>query len=869
MEKAIQKIKPKHYWIIASLLGGLSMFLMLTYSQMLTSGKYVVIGGDAWDIYISNIRMLIRTLKEGGNIWYSFATSLGYNTSLTVAFELMSPFNILFFVFSEADPNVILAIIIIAKVATAAGAFQLFSRNVLGNEKVSSVIFAVFYAMCAFTVEYCIANFMWLDGIYMLPIVAWATFVAAKKNKYIFLTISYAYIFIVQFYMGYLLAGFSLFYFILLLWIQKKDERVTNPFISFLKYILSAVTAIALSAFLWVPVVTFLMNHMVSDSTQFTVIGVNPLEIMNNLFWGEFQDYHTYPYIYCGLPTIMLLPFYFFNRKIEVKEKLIYGVLLLFFVLGCMVLPIYKLLHGFDAPDMWNFRFSFIISFLLCAVACRQSTFIEGTKKKWVILYCLALIVIYCVEQKLQPLSLGENAKNSSLGLIINAAFVFLWALLFVGRLKALKSNTTFVLLMLMLVIAETVTNACVRTYDPVWKQGLTKEDYYYSWENENKRNLAEIKKTNETLKSQSFYRVCVFGDAIYNSDAYFGYYGISDFNSAENENVREFLRNMGFYTSTRRTSGTGLTPPMAMLLSVKDTSRLYIDVAMMGIEPDIKVYDNEYYLPLGFMVNDEATEKIAYSTNVFENQNMLMDALSGEEGVYDIVPWNKIVQEDMGLWYSEEDKAFFLTGDEGLETSFVISGIDDLVFVQIDSLGSRKGLRYGVFMNQVSNLDNNLSIPIAAEMPHSGDNHKIVISASDSFGGDYTINDLYFYRLSAEKLNKVFNNLSKETLELEEMENGKIRGRVRTSGEKTLMFTSIPYTDGWKLMVDGKEQEIEPVLNGTFCGIRIPEAGNHEIEMIYHCPGALQGRYISIMGVFLLSIVIIIEGMSLRKNRE
>ena len=257
-----------------------------------------------------------------------------------------------------------------------------------------------------------------------------------------------------------------------------------------------------------------------------------------------------------------------------------------------MALPIYKLLHGFDAPDMWNFRFSFIISFLLCAVACRQSTFIEGTKKKWVILYCLVLIVVYCVEQKLQPLSLGENAKNSSLGLIINAAFVFLWALLFVGRLKALKSNTTFVLLMLMLVIVETVTNACVRTYDPVWKQGLTKEDYYYSWENENKRNLAEIKKTNETLKNQSFYRVCVLGDAIYNSDAYFGYYGISDFNSAENEKVREFLRNMGFYTSTRRTSGTGLTPPMAMLLSVKDTSRLYIDVAMMGIEPDIKVYD-------------------------------------------------------------------------------------------------------------------------------------------------------------------------------------------------------------------------------------------------------------------------------------
>jgi len=316
----------------------------------------------------------------------------------------------------------------------------------------------------------------------------------------------------------------------------------------------------------------------------------------------------------------------------------------------------------------------------------------------------------------------------------------------------------------------------------------------------------------------------------------------------------------MGFYTSTRRTSGTGLTPPMAMLLSVKDTSRLYIDVAMMGIEPDIKVYDNEYYLPLGFMVNDEATEEIAYSTNVFENQNMLIKALAGEERVYETIPWENIVQEDAGLWYSEEDKAFHLTGGEGTETSFVINGIDDLTFAQIDSSESKTGLRYGVFMNQVSNLDYDLSVPIAAEMPHSGDNHKIVISASDSFGGDYTISDLYFYRLSAEKINKVFDNLSKETLELEEMENGKIRGRVRTSGEKTLMFTSIPYTDGWNLKVDGREQEIEPILNGTFSGIRIPEAGNHEIEMIYHCPGAAMGGWFSLGGLISLCVLIMFE---------
>ena len=863
MEKALQKIKPKHFWIVAFLFGGLSMFFMLTYSQMLTSGKYVIIGGDAWDIYISNIRMLIRNLKEGGNVWYSFQTSMGYNTALTVAFELMSPFNVLFFIFAKADPNVILAIIIIGKVGTAAAAFQLFSRKVLGNEHISSVIFAVFYAMCAFTVEYCIANFMWLDGIYMLPVVAWATYVAVKKNKYLFLTLSYAYIFIVQFYMGYLLAGFSLLYFILLLCTQKKEERATKTIFAIAKYVLSALTAIALSAFLWVPVVTFLLNHTVSDSTQFTSPGINPLEVINNLFWGEFQDYHTYPYIYCGLPALLLMPFFFFNRKIAIREKILYGVLLLFFVLGCMVLPVYKLLHGFDAPDMWNFRFAFIISFLICAMACRQSEYAEEVKNKSFFIYVLGLVALYVLQLFLQPRKIGWVARNSLLGLLINFLAIAAWF----GMTRLLyhvkEKKLTVILGLLMITVVEVVTNGCVRTFDPVWKQGLTKEDYYYTWEKENHRNLAQIEKNNASMAKDSFYRLCIYGDAIYNSDAYYGYNGVSDFNSAENENLREFMGNMGFYTTTRRTSGTGLTPPMEMLLSVKNTSRLYIDVSMMGIEPDLKVYENEYYLPLGFMINDEAAGNLEYTSNVFENQNMLMKALSGVDGVYEEIPSENVLQESTGVWYSEDDKAFYFTEDEGSETSFLIGGIEDPTYVQIDSLNtpdSASGLSYGVFMNQLNSLDYNLSVPIAAQMPQFEDNHKIFVNASDSFSGIYRVNGLYFYSLSSERLSEAHDVLSKECMSLTELRNGKVKGRIKTSGEKTLMFTSIPYTDGWTLTVDGSEQKIEPVLNGTFCGIRLPQAGNHEVEMVYHCPGAAMGGWISLGGAVLLGALILME---------
>ena len=855
IEKIKSKVTPKHYWLIAAALGALSMFLMLTYSQVLTTGKYVLLGGDAWEIYIANIRMLIRNITHGETLWYSFTTSMGYNTALTVAFELMSPFNILFLIFQWVDPNIILAIIIISKVGLAAGAFQLFSSKVLNNNAAFSIVFSIFYSMCAFSVEYCIANFMWLDGIYMLPIVAWATYVAVKKNKYLFLTLSYTYIFIVQFYMGYLLAGFSLILFFLLLFMQKKDERNTTIGSAIGKYILTAVLSVAMSAFLWVPVLTFLIHHTVSDSSQFIALSVSPFDLINNLFWGEFQDYHTYPYIYCGLPCLLLLPFYFTNKKIAAKERVIGGVLLVFFMLGCMILPIYKLFHAFDAPDMWNYRFSFIISFLLCAIAVRQSMYLSDINKNMLLGICAILLLLYCVEQRLQPMEIGWVARNSNNGLIINCVFVTLWIVLSFALLRTKKRRFEILLLMLLVTVAETVTNGCVRTYDSNWKQGLTKEDYYYTWENEVNRNLDEINSQNASEDLQGFYRICMYGDAIHNSDAYFGYNGITDFNSAENESLRYFMHNMGFYTTTRRTGGTGLTKPMEMLLSVKNTARLYIDMAMLGVNTDVKVYENPYYLPLAYMVNSEVADDFDYSGNVFENQNELFRRLAGVEGIYERVPDNMIEEKETGLMFSKEDKAFYATVPSGGELIFLVSGIENEVYLEVESVnggGDVSGLEWGTIMNQANGLDSKVSVPFAAQAVGAGENHMFTLRTDDSFGGVYQTNGLHFYSLNEEKLEEAYKYLSSGIMKVEDVKEGYIKGRVSASGEKNVLFTSIPYTDGWSVRLNGYNWEITPVCNGAFCAVILPGEGEYEIEMKYTCPGAARGLWITIAGIAL-----------------
>ena len=66
--------------------------------------------------------------------------------------------------------------------------------------------------------------------------------------------------------------------------------------------------------------------------------------------------------------------------------------------------------------------------------------------------------------------------------------------------------------------------------------------------------------------------------------------------------------------------------------------------------------------------------------------------------------------------------------------------------------------------------------------------------------------------------------------------------------GQK-LMFT-IPYDEGWDLLIDGKESELKKVL-GVFMEADI-EAGDHTYEMRYVPSGLENGIVTSIVGVLL-----------------
>ena len=60
--------------------------------------------------------------------------------------------------------------------------------------------------------------------------------------------------------------------------------------------------------------------------------------------------------------------------------------------------------------------------------------------------------------------------------------------------------------------------------------------------------------------------------------------------------------------------------------------------------------------------------------------------------------------------------------------------------------------------------------------------------------------------------------------------------------------ITSIPYDKHFKIYIDGKETEIQKV-NTAFLGCKI-ESGNHEVKIIYHAPGTITGKILSLIGM-------------------
>lgn len=91
------------------------------------------------------------------------------------------------------------------------------------------------------------------------------------------------------------------------------------------------------------------------------------------------------------------------------------------------------------------------------------------------------------------------------------------------------------------------------------------------------------------------------------------------------------------------------------------------------------------------------------------------------------------------------------------------------------------------------------------------------------------------------------------QTLQVESFKDTEIRGRV-TAKEDGILFTSIPYTAGWKAFVDGKAAEVIGLGDNGVVGVAVP-TGSHEVTLRYRSPLLLPAAFCSLLGLVLFLI--------------
>ncbi len=85
------------------------------------------------------------------------------------------------------------------------------------------------------------------------------------------------------------------------------------------------------------------------------------------------------------------------------------------------------------------------------------------------------------------------------------------------------------------------------------------------------------------------------------------------------------------------------------------------------------------------------------------------------------------------------------------------------------------------------------------------------------------------------------------------------------TMDKANLVFYSVPYDEGWRAYVNGKEVTVERVNSG-FVAVWA-EAGENEIEFVYETPGLFVGLVVSLSALLALMIYLILTSLYSKKH--
>ena len=859
-------------WLACGCTIGIMMLVYYCYN-LFPFGETTILRMDLYHQYGPLFAELYDRLTNMKSLLYSWQTGLGSPFLGNFFNYLSSPSMIIMLILGHKNMPEAIAGMIIAKAALSAASFTFYLKKSQGRQDFTTAAFGILYAMSGYFIAY-YWNVMWIDAMVYFPLVILGIEnIINRRNPRIYIAFL-ALTLLSSYYMGYMTCIFSVIYFLIYYFgnqnqsidpripytLSDKGEKVYtlknkikgSIFLrSGFTFAFASLAAAGIAAFALIPTVFILKNCSATSGTfpevyksYFSIFDflANHIASVDPTIRSSGED--VLPNVYCGVATLMLVPLYLFTKSVPLKEKVAHvGLLgLLYFSFNINVLN--YIWHGFHYPNDLPYRWSFMYSFILLMIAYKAFTRLNEFSGRAILGTGMGVVGAIILIQEI-------GSKNvEEVTVLISIIFVVTYCLVFALMRDKKYQQSAVAVLLLCCVIGEI---ACANT--DRYSMDQPKSNYAGDYD-----DFRQLKSELDKLEGNDMYRMDLTRNRARMDPAWYGYNGVSTFTSMAYEKMSNTQSDLGLYGNYINSYTYHLqTPVYNMMHSLKYIvdnnddveleSDYYTELMTRG---KFTAFENKYYLPIGFGVNNDVTDWYSDLTNPFTVQGDWFEYTTGVSDVF------KMMSIDEVIYYNMDEIT------SGLETGDIYytkpsDGEGELTFI----LRSEETAHSYLYVNSrdfdsITIINNDIEVTQDTDEPYIYDlgivnpdeTVEVKIKIEDS---EYGYIDFYPYSVNEEALSKGYEILKNRQLNVTSFEETEIKGTVKLE-EDCLFFTSIPYDSGWTVKVDGVEIKEEDYvsLNDAYLCFNIT-AGEHDIEISFMPDGLIMGICVSAFTVIAL----------------
>ncbi len=761
-------------------------------------------------------------LSGDSSLFLNFSNGGGMNFYGVFFFFLSSPFSFAVAFTDKADIPFLMNILVILKLCvsafTSAYVLERLTKNIRWG---FSCALGTAYALCGYGMLF-YQNIMWLDMMYLFPLVVLGAYRLIEENRPLLLTAALTLSVIFNFYISFMVFLFVIFFFgAFALFYPKANRKI------YVNLGISGGLSLVASSFVWVPCLLQYLGSARGNSFL--------EEIKNADFFSHYQT--TLIVLLCS--GVIFAGLFFVLPKITLVNREIKFLSLVFLItsLPLIIEPVNLMWHT-GSYMSFPARYGFIPVFMGLAVTSKllaEKPEKRGRDYSVPLCITIGLISAYCIlfasenqdilSAYIKTLWSDSRALN---GLTIICGLFALCAVLVLYFL--IKGNLKREIAALLLCIIVASQGICsVNTFILPTKDYLSLYNY---------QSMVALK---DKADKDGFYRVNTIRkitDA--NMTGASGFNSISHYTSLNDQTFMESAKMLGYSGCWMETGNWGGSILSDAILSVGYTAK--------KVDGSYTLEENPYFLGLGIKAEGKIPQELSHKDRLL-SLGQAFGQIMGTK--------NPVKKYD---YYKTEECSVSET-DEGV----CVNNLLEVGTIHYTVNVTQPQTLYfdcynGFSTNLTEEIYNSMAVyvngtEITSSYPSSEFNGLLQLGSFENKEVNITIKVLETADCTSFGVYSVDENILKkcvsdnQALNLTE-EKGKVLGKV----QKGSYFISLPYKDNYSITLDGEKLEYSKALSG-FISLDIPQSGQLEISFVPK--GFYIGLGLSFAGLCLIVLFI------------